>query len=398
MPPSSAELERLDGPDAAGRLMPVWHVLLAGTLALPTTVALAVGDLSARDLLMVLALVGCLAVGHWAVLARHPHWWQRRLLPLAAYWVVACGVVVLLVRLEDSFTVLMYGVVPMLFITLGWWALLPIAALTGAIGLALGSRGDGPATVGNLLATVALSVVIGGFVDAVTRQSEQRRDALATLAATRAELAENARRAGVLEERERLSRALHDTLAQSFTSVVTHLEAAEQALDERTADARRHLDTARRTAREGLGDVRRSVRALRPDLLEDDGLQGALERVVRRWSEDTGVPAELRSTGRSFALRPDAETALLRTTQEALVNVARHAQASRVVVSLSYLDDVVTLDVDDEGVGFDGMPRPRPDGGFGLVGIGERIAAVGGELSIDAAAGRGTTVAVSVPA
>jgi signal transduction histidine kinase len=110
------------------------------------------------------------------------------------------------------------------------------------------------------------------------------------------------------------------------------------------------------------------------------------------------VPAELRTTGRSCALRPDVETALLRTAQEALANVARHARASRVVVSLSYLDDVVTLDVDDDGVGFDGTPRPRPDGGFGLVGIGERIAAVGGELSIEAASGRGTTLAVSVPA
>jgi signal transduction histidine kinase len=330
--------------------------------------------------------------------ARHPQWWQTRLLPLAAYWVVACALVVLLVRLEDSYTVVLYGAVPLMFITLGWWAIVPVVGLTGLIGLALGSWGEGPARLGNLLFTAALAVVIGGFVEAVTRQSEQRRDALAALAATRAELAENARHAGVLEERERLSRELHDTLAQSFTSVVTHLEAAEQALDERPAEARRHVDTARRTARDGLADVRRSVRALRPDLLEDAGLQGALERLVRRWSGDTGVPAELRTTGRSRTLRRDADTALLRTAQEALANVARHARASRVVVSLSYLEDVVTLDVDDDGVGFDGTPEPRPDGGFGLISIGERIAAVGGELSIEAAAGQGTTVAVSVPA
>jgi len=388
----------VDGPEVTDRLMPVWHALFAGTLALPTAVALAVGDLSARDRLQVLALVACLALGHWAVLARHPHWWQRRLLPLAVYWVVACGIAVLLVRMADIYTALLYGVVPLMFITLGWWALLPIVGLTAAVGLALGSWGEGPATVGNLLATAALSVVIGGFVDAVARQSEQRRDALTALAATRAELAQNSRRAGILEERERLSRELHDTLAQSFTSVVTHLEAAEQALDDRPAEARRHLDTARRTARDGLGNVRRSVRALRPDLLEHVGLQAALDRVVRRWSQDTGVAAELRTTGRSVALRSEAETALLRTAQEALANVARHARASRVVVSLSYLDDVVTLDVDDDGVGFDGTPRPGADGGFGLVGIGERIAAVGGDLSIEAASGRGTTIAVSVPA
>jgi signal transduction histidine kinase len=399
--PSSPELARVDAPDAldaADRLMPIWHALLAATLGFPTAVALTTGGLSPRDRLTVLALVACFALGHWLVVARHPQWWQSQLAPLAAYWVVACVVVSLLVRFEESYVVLLYGAVPLMFITLGWWAVLPIVGLTCLVGLALGSWGEGPASLGNLLFTVALSVVIGGFVDAIARQSEQRRDALAALAATRAELAENARHAGVLEERERLSRELHDTLAQSFTSVVTHLEAAEQALEERPAEARRHLDTARRTARDGLGDVRRSVRALRPDLLEDAGLQAALDRLVRRWSDDTGVSAELRTAGRSFALRPEAETALLRTAQEALTNVARHAQASRVVVSLSYLDDVVTLDVDDDGVGFDGMPRPRVDGGYGLVGIGERIAAVGGELSIEAAAGQGTTIAVSVPA
>jgi signal transduction histidine kinase len=305
--------------------------------------------------------------------------------------------VVGLARVDDSFSIVLYGVVPLMFITLGWWAMLPILGLTAAVGLALGTWDDGPAVVGNLVAQATLAVVIGAFVQAVARQSEQRRDALAALAATRVELAEQARHAGALEERERLSRELHDTLAQSFTSVVTHLEAADQALDDRPAEARRHLYTARRTARDGLGDVRRSVHALRPDLLEHSGLQEALDRVVRRWSAETGVLAELRTTGRSVALRPDAETALLRTAQEALTNVARHARASRVVVSLSYLEDLVTLDVDDDGVGFHGTPQPRADGGFGLVAIGERVAAVGGELSVEAAAGQGTTVAVQVP-
>jgi signal transduction histidine kinase len=398
VPPSASGLAPLDGPEATDRLMPVWHALLACTLGFPTAVALTSAGLSLRDRLLTVGLVACFALGHWAVVARHPQWWQARLLPLATYWALACTVVVLLVRLEDSYTVVLYGVVPLMFITLGWWAIVPVVGLTGLIGLALGSWGEGPARVGNLLFTAALAVVIGLFVEAVTRQSEQRRDALAALAATRAELAEKARHAGVLAERERLSRELHDTLAQSFTSVVTHLEAAEQALDARPVEARRHLDTARRTARDGLGDVRRSVQALRPDLLQEAGLQVALDRLVRRWSEDTGVAAELRTTGRSFPLRPDTDTALLRTTQEALTNVARHARASRVVVSLSYLDDVVTLDVDDDGVGFEATPGPRVDGGFGLIAIRERIASVGGGFSVEAAAGQGTTVAVSVPA
>jgi signal transduction histidine kinase len=284
--------------------MPVWHALLAGTLGLPTVMALSGSDLAAEERPLLVALVACLAAAHWAVVVRHPHWWQTRLLPLGGYWVVACSLVALLVRLDDSFTVVLYGLIPLMFITLGWWAVAPIVGLTTAVWVALGTFDAGPAGLGDLAAQVALAVVIGGFVDAVSRQSEQRREALAALAATREELAENARRAGVLEERERLSRELHDTLAQAFTSVATHLEAADQALDDRPGEARRHLRTALRTARAGLSDVRRSVLALRPDLLEGAGLQVALDRLVRRWSQDTGVAAELRTAGRSVPCDP----------------------------------------------------------------------------------------------
>ena len=88
---------------------------------------------------------------------------------------------------------------------------------------------------------------------------------------------------------------------------------------------------------------------------------------------------------------------LLRVTQEALANIAKHAGASRVIVSLSYLGDTVTLDIDDDGVGFAGRAGPRANGGFGLIGMRKRIASVGGELSVESAPGQGTTIAVSVP-
>ena len=97
-------------------------------------------------------------------------------------------------------------------------------------------------------------------------------------------------------------------------------------------------------------------------------------------------------------LQPESELALLRAAQESLTNIARHAGASRAVVSLSFLGDTVTLDVDDDGAGFDGIPRPRSDGGFGLLGMRERIEAAGGELTVESHRGEGTTIAVSVPA
>ena len=283
--------------------------------------------------------------------------------------------------------------------------MVPIVGLTALVGWALGGWGSGPAMITNLLTTAGLALLIAVFVNAISRQSEQRRDALAQLAATRAELAESARQTGVLAERERLARELHDTVAQGFASVVTQLESAEQALEPfdglRAPDvvvAREHLGRARRTARESLTEVRRSVRALRPDLLEGSTLAEALDRLVREWSAEAGVPAETRVTGQPGPLSAETELALFRATQEALTNIGRHAAATRAVVSLSYLGGTVTLDIDDDGVGFTGPARPGLDRGFGLVGMRERVEAAGGELIIESSPGQGTTVAVSVPA
>ena len=301
---------------------------------------------------------------------------------LGVYWILPCALVPLLATQHDSFTVALYGLYPMMIMTLGWWGMVPVVGMTALMGWALGGWGSGQAFIANLLATAGLAALITVFVSAISRQSEQRRDALAQLAATRAELAEASRQAGVVAERERLARELHDTVAQGFISVVTQLESAEQALEEPAgvAQARPGVRTARETARTSLEELRRSVRALRPDLLESSSLPPALSELVRRWCADSGVPAELRTTGDPVALHPDAELALLRIAQEALTNVGRHARASRVVVTLSYLEDVVSLDVDDDGVGFGGEApaRLRADGGFGLIGMRERVEAAGG--------------------
>ena len=101
----------------------------------------------------------------------------------------------------------------------------------------------------------------------------------------------------IMAERERLARELHDTIAQGFTSVVMQLESAEQALTERPVDAREHLEKARRIARENLGEVRRTVSALRPELLEGSSLNRAATRAVGEWSEAAGIAAETRITG-----------------------------------------------------------------------------------------------------
>lgn len=390
--------------DPLDRLGWLWHVLFTATLAIPTVIATIDEDLTSRSKVTVVGAAASLLLAHWLVVVRHPDWWQRRVTVLGGYWLLACALVTLLATEHGSYTIALYGLYPMMIITLGWWGMIPLVGVTALMGVALEGWGSGQAFLTNLLANAGLSALIAAFISAITRQSEQRQAALAQLAATRAELAEASRQAGVVAERERLARELHDTVAQGFISVVTQLEAAEQSLESGQAGvepARTSVRKARETARTSLEELRRSVRALRPDLLESTTLAHALAELVRRWSASTGIAAELRTTGIPVVLHPDAELALLRSAQEALSNVGRHAHASRVVVTLSYLGDVVSLDVDDDGVGFaaDGSTTGlRADGGFGLIGMRERLTAAGGNLAVESTPGHGTTIAASVPA
>ena len=126
----------------------------------------------------------------------------------------------------------------------------------------------------------------------------------------------------------------------------------------------------------------------------------ALAEIVDRWSAINGLPAELTVTGSARPLHPEIEVTLLRTAQEALANAAKHAAASRVALTLSYMEDVVTLDVRDDGVGFDPVPAAAPtaNGGFGLTAMRQRIGRLAGALEIESEPGAGTAISASVPA
>jgi signal transduction histidine kinase len=134
---------------------------------------------------------------------------------------------------------------------------------------------------------------------------------------------------------------------------------------DRPDDWQRHLDNAARLARASLSEARRSVEASRPEPLDGAGLPDALLEVAHQWSAIHGVPVEVRTTGELLPLHPEVEVALLRTAQEALANVARHAKASRAGLTLSYMGDVVTLDVRDDGVGFEVPTAPVGEQGSG---------------------------------
>jgi signal transduction histidine kinase len=235
--------------------------------------------------------------------------------------------------------------------------------------------------------------------------SEQRRRALTELEAAVAEndglhaqLLTQAREAGVLDERQRMAREIHDTIAQGLTGVITQLEAAGNVRD--PSELGRHLDNATRLARESLTEARRSVQGIPPMPLERTRLPEAIADVATRWSGVNEVPVQLTTTGNVEGLHPEIEVVLLRVVQEALANVARHARATRVGVTLSYMGDVVTLDVRDDGIGFvpangNGVPTR---GGFGLTAMRQRVDRVAGQLEIESEPGEGTAISVSVPA
>jgi len=129
-------------------------------------------------------------------------------------------------------------------------------------------------------------------------------------------------------------------------------------------------------------------------------LTEALAEVVENWSTTSGVKADLVTTGSARPLLPEIEVTLLRTAQEALANVAKHAHASRVTLTLSYMEDLVTLDVRDDGTGFD-VSRSRAettDGGFGLTAMRERVRRIAGALEVESEPGAGTAISASVPA
>jgi signal transduction histidine kinase len=264
----------------------------------------------------------------------------------------------------------------------GWWKAPPLVATALVTGAAQ-SGGGWPLQHPALFAALAVvNIIVAGAMFAIALIGEER-------AHQRQEME---REAGVMQERQRLAREIHDTIAQDLTGVVAQLEAAAQARA-RGADDTGHLDAAAQLAREGLREARRSVRAIGPGELEGARLPEALERVTHGWTERNGVPAAFTTTGTPRPVHPEVEVTLLRAAQEALANVARHAGASRVGLTLSYMEDLVTLDVRDDGVGF-----ASANGGFGLTGMRQRVQGVGGVLEVESAPGEGTAISASVPA
>ncbi|MFE3633504.1 sensor histidine kinase [Streptomyces sp. NPDC059168] len=374
------------------------HLLIAGLLALAA--GRAVTDGGPHPGATVAAAVACGLV--YAAGPLLPG--VRRSRRPATVWLACLGAVwlVLLALSADG----VWLAFPLYFLQLHllprWTALTAVAATALAAITAYAAHQHafsvamviGPA----LGAAVAVAVVWG--YQALYRESERRRRLIEELTATRADLARAQHTAGVLAERERLAREIHDTLAQGLSSIQLLLRAAERALPERPGAAARHVDQARQAAVDNLAEARRFVAALTPPALEGGTLADALERLCATTSARHPLTVRFHLTGAPVALPTAHEVALLRITQSALANTVRHAAASTADVTLTHLDDQVRVDVADDGTGFDpALPPPSdPDGGgFGLAAMRARMNALGGTLTVDSSPGGGTSLSARLP-
>ncbi|MGN6425984.1 MAG: histidine kinase [Leifsonia sp.] len=279
------------------------------------------------------------------------------------------------------------------------WSVVAVGVLTLVAILLFGWHSGW--TAGGILGPLigaAVAVAIGLGYRALFREAQERERLIRDLMETREQLAASERQAGTLGERERLARELHDTVAQGLSSIQLLLHAAERSTTDPAAlDA---LRLARETAATDLAETRRFIRELSPPALDERSLPAALARLAEQTTRASGVRVSVRVSGEPTPLPMPVETALLRAAQGSLANVVQHACAASAGLTLSYMEDAVTLDVVDDGHGFDtggsedGAGHP---GSFGLRAMRERAAALGGEVVIESAPGRGTAVAVTLP-
>ncbi|MFK0021662.1 sensor histidine kinase [Streptomyces sp. NPDC090798] len=262
-----------------------------------------------------------------------------------------------------------------------------------------------------LVANSGLQMVVAHLTQQEAQRSRERTETITELertnaalqqaldenAALHAQLLVQAREAGVADERRRLAAEIHDTIAQGLTGIIAQLQVVANTPD--PGAARVHLGRASELARQSLGEARRSVHNLAPVALEHDGLPEALKKTVADWARRTGIRADFTLTGTAEHLHEEISATLLRIAQEALSNASRHARAARLGVTLSFMGDEVTLDVRDDGRGFDpaAVPARTGSGGFGLDGMRARAERIAGSLTLESEPGHGTAVSARVP-
>jgi signal transduction histidine kinase len=219
----------------------------------------------------------------------------------------------------------------------------------------------------------------------------------ATLALQLSRLTRRAEQLAVTEERNRLAREIHDTLAQAFAGIVLHSEVLGASLAVSKQRCAKALSQIQKLARSGLEEARRSVQALRSKALDGNTLPEALRQAAIRLNDDAKLSCQFRHRGKRIHLSDATQNELFRIGQEALTNVLKHAQAKSVCITLVSQSRRVSLSIKDNGIGFVTAKPQDQSHGFGMRTMRERAQGIGGRLRIESRPGKGTTIRVEVP-
>ena len=349
---------------------------------------------------------------------RLQRWFRRLYLPLA---LVAASALPILFRalavvarleqgmigdasLPDGGTLLLWLFAPLVVVAAqyGWWMVVLFSILTTTLelSLALGlvDAGSVPFNVfleqeiiRNLI-FLAIGWVIARLIGEQRRQRQELSQAnqqLKQFAVTLEQLA-------VSRERNRMARDLHDTLAHTLSAVAIQLEAVQAVWDTAPDVAKQRIDTIQHVTRDGLTETRRALHALRSSPIDDMGLLLSLRHISEKAAERAGFRLHINLPDDLPDLPDDRQVTAYRIAEEALNNAVRHAQASDLWLTLTHSDAQLQVRIRDNGSGFDDTQDP-PQGHYGIIGMHERAALIGGTVQIESEIGIGTRIVLTIP-
>ncbi|MGF3054986.1 sensor histidine kinase [Microbacterium sp. YY-01] len=378
------------------------HVIAALLIVIGVVRAVGTGTPVVTAVMTGIAVLGWHTLG--AAISPQPQQYSR-----AVWWLVGFAVIwatTLLVSAEFIWLAFLLWLLAGHLLRTGWALLFSAVVYAAVIAAPLVHHGTTSyANVfGPLIGGVFAFGISRGYLE-LLREAAQRERLVASLrraqeetAAVQEELAVAQRHAGAMEERTRISRDIHDTIAQSLSSIKLLAHAGTNSSTDDLSNTLHHIETL---AADSIGDVRRIVAALVPTQLEEAALESALARLLDRLNDETGAVTQLRVDDDMPALAMSTEIALLRMAQSALANVRLHAHANTVVVTLATTGDTIRLDIHDDGQGFDvaawAASSNERSSSFGLRIMSDRLAELGGGLDIESTPGEGTALSAYIP-
>ena len=391
------ELEAIESSEGAEIMRNGVHILTATILVVAILMSVRMDlSLAVLNLVLLSLFAGLYFVGSYYLERMTGVWKLAWLIALTVVWiadilVASAGIYLLFVLFFLYLRVL--GMV--------WGSISVIFGTAVSVGIQIPQG----LTFGGVMGPVVSALVTVAIFYAFTRLHEintERTVLIRELMETREQLAETERAAGVAGERQRIAHEIHDTLAQGLSSIQMLLHAANRDLDGdiNVVKARERIGLARQTAADNLQEARAMIAALQPAALSQTSLVGALDRMAQGFAAAADLNIEVEADGEVTQLPMKLEAVLLRIAQGAVGNVAKHAQATRARITVSYSDDAVRVDIVDNGVGFDVKAvesRPAGLGHIGLAAMKRRAEEVSGEVVIESSPGNGTAVSVSVP-